>query len=121
MLIGDAAGHNDPIIGQGASIALRDARIVRDIVLAGDLRPDAFQPYVEERLERMRRLRIAAKFTTTLRAEFGPEAAARRARTLRRIFVEGRPSLLAATMAGPDALPAEVFEQKAIDALLAVD
>ena len=35
VLIGDAAGHNDPIIGQGLSIALRDARIVRDLVLDG--------------------------------------------------------------------------------------
>ncbi len=121
VLIGDAAGHNDPIIGQGASIALRDARIVRDIILAGDWDVAAFQPYVDERLERMRRLRIAAKFTTTLRAEFGPEAAARRARTLRRIFAEGRPSPLAATMAGPEVLPAEVFDPRVIDALFAAD
>ena len=35
VLVGDAAGHNDPIIGQGLSIALRDARIVRDLVLDG--------------------------------------------------------------------------------------
>jgi menaquinone-9 beta-reductase len=30
VLIGDAAGHNDPTIGQGLSIALRDVRLVRD-------------------------------------------------------------------------------------------
>ena len=35
VLIGDAAGHNDPIIGQGLSIAMRDARTVRDLVLDG--------------------------------------------------------------------------------------
>jgi flavin-dependent dehydrogenase len=35
VLIGDAAGHNDPIIGDGLPIALRDARIVRDLVLDG--------------------------------------------------------------------------------------
>ena len=44
VLVGDAAGHNDPIIGQGLSVALRDARIVRDLILdgartAGGLRP----------------------------------------------------------------------------------
>ena len=35
VLIGDAAGYNDPIIGQGLSIAMRDARIVRDLILDG--------------------------------------------------------------------------------------
>jgi flavin-dependent dehydrogenase len=35
VLIGDAAGYNDPIIGEGLSIALRDAKIVRDLVLDG--------------------------------------------------------------------------------------
>ena len=32
VLIGDAAGHNDPTIGQGLSIAMRDVRLVAWIV-----------------------------------------------------------------------------------------
>jgi 2-polyprenyl-6-methoxyphenol hydroxylase-like FAD-dependent oxidoreductase len=32
VLIGDAAGWNDPIIGQGLAIALRDVRIVTDLM-----------------------------------------------------------------------------------------
>ena len=67
VLIGDAAGHNDPIIGQGLSIALRDVRLVSEILreakTAGQ-EPD-FRPYVEERAERMRRLRITAQVVTT--------------------------------------------------------
>ena len=35
VLIGDAAGWNDPIIGEGLSIALRDARTVADVVTSG--------------------------------------------------------------------------------------
>jgi len=35
VLVGDAAGHNDPITGQGLSIAARDVRIVSDILLFG--------------------------------------------------------------------------------------
>jgi 2-polyprenyl-6-methoxyphenol hydroxylase-like FAD-dependent oxidoreductase len=35
VLIGDAAGWKDPIIGQGLSIALRDVRIVTDILRSG--------------------------------------------------------------------------------------
>jgi 2-polyprenyl-6-methoxyphenol hydroxylase-like FAD-dependent oxidoreductase len=121
VLIGDAAGHNDPIIGQGLSIVLRDVRIVNDIIRDGDLRPAAFEPYVEERLERMRRLRITARLDATLRAEFGPAAAARRARALRRAFVDKWLAPLGSGLAGPEAFPAEAFEQRTIDALLADD
>ena len=111
VLIGDAAGHNDPVIGQGTSITLRDVRIVQEIILAGDWRQSSFEPYVEERLERMRRLRIAARFATTLRVEFGPAAAARRARARQRIFVDGWLSPIPAGMAGPEVLPPEAYER----------
>jgi 2-polyprenyl-6-methoxyphenol hydroxylase-like FAD-dependent oxidoreductase len=121
VLIGDAAGHNDPITGQGTSITLRDVRMVQGIILAGDWCEASFEPYVEERLERMRRLRITARFATTLRVEFGPEAAARRARAFRRIFRDKWLSPLGAILAGPEALPAEAFEQRTIDAVLAED
>jgi 2-polyprenyl-6-methoxyphenol hydroxylase-like FAD-dependent oxidoreductase len=73
---GDAAGHDDPIIGQGLSIALRDVRLVSEILgeaKAAGREPD-FRPYVEERAERMRRLRITAQVVATLRVEFGQEA-----------------------------------------------
>ena len=77
VLIGDAAGHNDPIIGQGLSIALRDVRLVtevlRDAKTAG--REPDFRPYVEERAERMRRLRITAQVATTLRVDSVPKRA----------------------------------------------
>lgn len=81
VLVGDAAGHNDPIIGQGLSIALRDARIVADILRSGsDWSVTAFAPYGEERRERMRRLRLTAQIFTDLRATFTPQGAARRKR-----------------------------------------
>ena len=46
VLIGDAAGYNDPIIGQGLSITYRDVRMVRDILLADDdwSNPEIFAP-----------------------------------------------------------------------------
>ena len=45
VLIGDAAGHNDPIIGQGLSIAYRDVRILRDLMLENrNWTPDSFDP-----------------------------------------------------------------------------
>jgi 2-polyprenyl-6-methoxyphenol hydroxylase-like FAD-dependent oxidoreductase len=118
VLIGDAAGYNDPITGQGLSIALRDVRLVSEIVLAGGYDRESFRPYVEERLERMRRLRIAARLAAVLRAEFGEEARQRRQLVLRRILVDKMPGPSAATLIGPDKLPAVNFEQATLDALL---
>ncbi len=60
VLIGDAAGHNDPTAGCGLSVALRDARIVRDLVLDGAYRARDFAPYGAERTERMQKLRLLA-------------------------------------------------------------
>ena len=72
VLIGDAAGRNDPITGQGLSITHRDVRLVRDVLLAGsDWSGHAFAPYAMERAERMRRLRFAAAMTSVREAEFG--------------------------------------------------
>ncbi len=121
VLVGDAAGHNDPIIGQGLSITMRDVRIVRDILLGGtDWSPAAFTPYAEERAERMRRLRFAATMDSLLENEFGPEAAARRARAAERQAAD--PSLLQwffAVFAGPDMLPPEAFDDSVRARLLA--
>jgi len=63
VLVGDAAGHNDPIIGQGLSITMADVRAVTDALLTGDdwTDPALFEPYAVERLERLRRLRATAQ------------------------------------------------------------
>jgi 2-polyprenyl-6-methoxyphenol hydroxylase-like FAD-dependent oxidoreductase len=119
VLAGDAAGHNDPITGQGLSIALRDVRLLSEIILDGKREHGAFGPYVEERSERMRRLRIAARFRAQLNAEFGEEARQRRERVGRRVRVDKAPSPSGATLLGPEKLPAKFFEQSTIDALLA--
>ena len=57
ILIGDAAGWNDPIIGQGLAISMRDARLVSQILenrsdsspLTFSLPKAAFEPrYVQK-------------------------------------------------------------------------
>ena len=78
VLIGDAAGHNDPIIGQGLSIAMRDARIVRDLVLDGARTADAFAAYGAERMARMARLRFVADVMAATQAEDADNRDARR-------------------------------------------
>ncbi len=122
VLIGDAAGFNDPITGQGLSIALRDVRVVGELLLGSDdWRPGLFAPYAEERAERMRRLGFAARLDAVIHAEFGPGATARKLR-----FREARarnPALglaLAAVMVGPELVPAEAFTEAAWRELMAV-
>jgi 2-polyprenyl-6-methoxyphenol hydroxylase-like FAD-dependent oxidoreductase len=119
VLIGDAAGHNDPITGQGLSIAARDVRIVSDILLsAKDWDRIDFEAYVDERRERMRRLRITAGLATKIRVEFGEDAKRRRARVSDRML-ERQLSPLPAAVIGPERLPAEAYTPETIDKLIA--
>jgi 2-polyprenyl-6-methoxyphenol hydroxylase-like FAD-dependent oxidoreductase len=122
VLIGDAAGWNDPIIGQGLSIAIRDVGIVTDILRTeSSWSPAAFAGYGDERRERMRRLRITAQLRTDLAATFTPAAAARR-RAYNTIWptdpVLGGPHLT--MLLGPDHASAESFSQPTIDRILAL-
>lgn len=111
VLVGDAAGWNDPIIGLGLSITYRDVRIVSDILKAtADWSRVDFTPFAEERRERMRRLRFAASLQSALDMEFGEGPRARRKRYHDRAAAD--PSLRLASiaiMAGPEMAPAEAF------------
>jgi 2-polyprenyl-6-methoxyphenol hydroxylase-like FAD-dependent oxidoreductase len=111
VLVGDAGGWNDPIIGQGLSITYRDVRIVSDLLKGSDdWSADLFAPYAEERRERLRRLRFAASVQSALDAEFNDGARERRHRFFQAAAVD--PSLRGhtmAVMAGPESVPAEVF------------
>jgi 2-polyprenyl-6-methoxyphenol hydroxylase-like FAD-dependent oxidoreductase len=122
VLVGDAAGYNDPIQGQGLSITLRDVRIVRDLLLAEGLGTHALTPYAEERRERMRRLRFAAALQSRLSAEFGDAPRALRDDVFAR--QQKDPTLGMAPMSaftGPEALPAEAFSQRAALALFGAE
>ena len=111
VLVGDAAGWNDPIVGLGLSITYRDVRIVSDILLASDdWSPAALAPYAEERRERMRRLRFAAAMQATLDMEFDDAARQRRQRHFERSAADPSLGLHGfVVMAGPEAAPAEYF------------
>jgi len=111
VLIGDAAGYTDPIWGQGLSVTLRDARMVRDLLLSHSEWPaDIFDTYAAERAERLRRIRYETRFATALYARFDAESNAARLRALSRMAEDpALGAMLVAGMAGPDALPADVF------------
>lgn len=113
VLVGDAAGWNDPILGLGLSITYRDVRLVSDILKAADDWSDVdFGPYGEERAERMRRLRFVARIQAALDMEFGDAARERRRSLFERAARD--PGLKAhafAVMAGPETLPPEMFTE----------
>jgi len=113
VLVGDAGGWNDPILGLGLSITYRDVRIVSDLLKGSeDWATLSFAPYAGERAERMRRLRFAAKLQATIDMEFGEAAQARRRSLFERAAAD--PSLKAtafAVMAGPETLPPELFTE----------
>jgi 2-polyprenyl-6-methoxyphenol hydroxylase-like FAD-dependent oxidoreductase len=121
VLIADAAGHNDPIIGQGLSIAMRDARTVRDLVLDGARTPDAFAAYGAERMSRMARLRLIADVVAVTLAEDTDNREARRAFVVERM-VNMDPEvmgLLLGSFAGPETVPDELVDTGILDRIRA--
>ena len=121
VLIGDAAGWNDPIIGQGLSITLRDVRIVTELLReSSDWSLAALKPYAEERRERMRRLRFSARVSSVLNNEFGPDAIARRIRARARLRENPVLGLVSAVaFIGPEHAPESVFTDATFEQILA--
>lgn len=111
VLIGDAAGRNDPIIGQGLSITHRDVRLVSEALLnERNWRESMFDDYVAERSERMARLRTIARLTSLKDSGFDAPGRAMREQIHTRLEADadlGMP--FAGAFVGPDALPAEVY------------
>jgi 2-polyprenyl-6-methoxyphenol hydroxylase-like FAD-dependent oxidoreductase len=120
VFAGDAAGWSNPLIGQGLSVALRDARVLTDALLAGDSwSDDRLWPYTDERAERMRRLRVAMTVSDLIYA-FGPEAIERRAR-IRAVMNADRvlAGARATTVAGPWAFTPDSFSDEAVATIAA--
>jgi 2-polyprenyl-6-methoxyphenol hydroxylase-like FAD-dependent oxidoreductase len=122
VLVGDAAGWTDPVIGQGLSVALRDARLVWDALRdTPQWTPAAFRQYAAERAERMSRLRVSGNVRTTINMTFTPAGAQRRI-----AYREAWPTdpVLAgsrlATFRGPFDVPAESFEPHVIERIFAL-
>jgi menaquinone-9 beta-reductase len=112
VLVGDAAGHNDPIIGQGLSITMRDVRTVRDLVLDGARTVAGFAPYGEERMERMERLRFAADLIAVANAEDSDNVPARRMLLgqLMSVMDPGVFPVFFGLFAGPETIPPELVD-----------
>ena len=106
VLVGDAAGYNDPIIGQGLSLTMADVRDVPAVILAGGRAPRRSPSTARRPRDRHAKQRMAAQTMAELMCSFGDEArrpppagaAAPRQRRRPR-------SLIGALFAGPEVLP----------------
>jgi 2-polyprenyl-6-methoxyphenol hydroxylase-like FAD-dependent oxidoreductase len=102
-LIGDAAGYNGPITGQGLSLELRDVRVLAELLLAeNDWSAARLLPYAEER-----RARFVAELFAQIRTTLGALGADRRRRFFERLREPDGPvrQVLAAVHLGPERLP----------------
>jgi flavin-dependent dehydrogenase len=119
VLIGDAAGHNNPITGQGLSLALRDARIARDLILEGARESGAFESYGKERAMRMERVRFIAEALAIAQAEDADNRPARRAMLAERMAAMD-PKLLPLMLgafAGPETIPEESLDPAILESI----
>ncbi len=100
-LVGDAAATSDPNWGQGLSTTLRDARILRDKLLANEDWDAAGHAYAVEHDGYCRKVHEVVGWYTDFFLETGPEADARRARAFPLIAQDPsrQPDLL---FSGPD-------------------
>jgi menaquinone-9 beta-reductase len=81
-LVGDTATSSDPTWGQGLSLTLRDARVLRDHLMRSDDWDAAGHAYAEEHDGYAGRLHTFHQWMSAMYLATGPNADARRARAM---------------------------------------
>jgi len=81
-LVGDSAASSDPTWGQGLSLTLRDARVLRDHLMRTDDWDAAGHAYAEEHDGYAGRLHTFHQWMSAMYLATGPDADARRARAM---------------------------------------
>lgn len=122
VLIGDAGGYDDPVDGQGLSLAMCDVgRLSEQLLASGDWTAATLRQYGEQRAERLRRMR---RVSTTFAALMTTFTDAGRARRNRYYAASGAAQdhfrmALGAMFRGPDRMPSEAFTDQLHQSLLA--
>lgn len=121
VLIGDAGGHNNPLIGQGLSLAVRDAGVLADLLRTECVAtPAALEGYGEERTERLRRARISCLVDTWANDGFHVQDPQERSRRYERTGAdEILSSLMDAQWRGFDVVPRTPSDDEARERLFA--
>ena len=121
VLIGDAGGHNNPLIGQGLSLAVRDAGVLADLLRTeGSRAPAVLEAYGVERTERLRRARISYLVDTWANDGFHVQDPQERSRRYERTEVdEVLAALMDAQWKGFDLVPRTPSDDEAHERLFA--
>jgi menaquinone-9 beta-reductase len=122
VLLGDAGGYDDPVDGQGLSLAMRDVRQLSELLLTtGDWTVTALRPYGQQRAERLRRMRRVSATFAALMTTFTGDGRARRSRlsAASGAFGDDVRLALGAIHLGPDRLPSEAFTDQLHESVLA--
>ena len=109
-LVGDSATSSDPTWGQGLSLTMRDARVLRDHLMRTDDWNAAGHAYADEHDGYAGRMHTFHQWMTAMYLTTGPDADARRARPMSLIGQDPsrQPDVL---FAGPD-LPVDEAVRK---------
>ena len=109
-LVGDSATSSDPTWGQGLSLTMRDARVLRDHLMRSDDWNVAGHAYADEHDGYASRMHTFHQWMTAMYLAAGPDADARRARAMPLIGQDPsrQPDVL---FAGPD-LPIDEAARK---------
>ena len=105
VLIGDAAGTSDPSFGQGLNLTLRDARVLRDALLASPDWNAAAHHYAEEHAKYFRSCSKVEGWLRTLFQDSSPAASACRERAMP-LIAQDQTRVPDHLFSGPD-LPAD--------------
>jgi menaquinone-9 beta-reductase len=122
VLLGDAGGYDDPVDGQGLSLAMRDVRQLSELLLTtDDWTVAGLRPYGQQRAERLRRMRRVSRTYAALMTTFTPDGRARRNRFRAASGAGGDDARIAlgAIHLGPDRLPGEAFTDQLHESVLA--
>lgn len=101
LLLGDAAAANDPSYGQGQCLAVRDVRVLRDLLLAEEDWDKAGHTYAEEHDRQYGAIHKVTGWVRELFYQIGPAADARRARAFP-LLTEDMSRMPDVLMSGPD-------------------
>lgn len=116
VLIGDAAGSNDPSLGQGLSITFRDVRLVAESLTSdANWSASTFVRYRADRRERMRRLRLVARANGHIFVDRTEADTDRRRRLIQRMTADPDfAPMFGACALGPHRLSPDAFDETAI-------
>lgn len=111
VFVGDAAGYANPLIGQGLAMTFRDVRIVSEALLEQrDWSTAALGGYVEERRERLERIRAVGRMFARIYVPSGPSAGEFRKRAAELMERDPRMYLpILAMYNGPESIPSVRF------------